>query len=96
MDWWMGGWMGGWGGWEGGGGGGWEDGVDGWPQSGVLAWKVCAGHQFSMQIMDQIKTRGIEKCCTVCAGRSFSRVGFEKWKMRCRKVMYCVRRTLIF
>ena len=49
-----------------------------------------------IKLIDNFRRWGIEKCCTVCEGHSFSRVGFEKWKMRCWKVPYSRQRTLIF
>ena len=58
--------------------------------------RACRGGPERPKIYLEQRPGGIQKCCTVCAGRSFSRLGFEKWKTRCLKVLYCVHRTLIF
>ena len=58
--------------------------------------RACRGGPERPKIDLEQRPGGIQKCCTVCAGRSFSRVGFEKWKIRCREVLHCVHRTLIF
>ena len=58
--------------------------------------RACRGGPERPKIDLEQRPGGIQKCCTVCAGRSFSRLGFEKWKMRCLKVLYRVHRTLIF
>ena len=58
--------------------------------------RACRGGPERPKIDLEQRPGGTQKCCTVCAGRSFSRVGSAKLKMRCLKVLYCVHRTLIF
>ena len=40
--------------------------------------RACRGGPERPKIDLEQRPGGIQKCCTVCAGRSFSRVGFEK------------------